>query len=92
MTLKGYICGIRNIFGVALFWENEILYMNKNRLHVCLEGIDRINQDLEKKIKPEDFSPLHYQTTIDLEHFKVISGEFDIFKKRTEEERLAGYF
>jgi hypothetical protein len=90
MTLKGYICGIRNIFGVALFWENEILYMNKNRLHVCLEGIDRINQDLEKKIKPEDFSPLHYQTMIDLEHFKNFSGEFDLFKERTNEERLAG--
>jgi hypothetical protein len=89
MTLKGYICGIENIFGAALFWDNEILYMNKNWLDACLEGIHRINQDLETKMKPEDFSPLHYQTTIDLEHFNNFMGEFDLFKERTDEERLS---
>jgi hypothetical protein len=90
MPFKGYICGIRNIFSITLFWKNEILGFNKNRLNVCLERIDIINQYLEKKMKPEDFSPLQFQTKIDLEHFKNFSGEFDLFKERTNEERLAG--
>lgn len=88
ITFQGYIFGLQNIFTIAIFWNNEVLYMNRNLFDESLEEIDIINKNLETKIKPEEFSPLRYQTTIDLEHFKNFSGEFDVFKKPTDEERL----
>lgn len=86
----GYAVGIKNIFCIVIFFNNEILFFNKDLIDHCLRAIEKINKSLEIKVKPEDFSPLKYQTTIDLEGYKNISGEFDIFKKRTDEERLSG--
>ena len=29
-VFKGYIVGVKNIFCIAIFWNGEILYFNKN--------------------------------------------------------------
>jgi hypothetical protein len=91
LEFNGYIMGIKNIYCIVIFWEQEILYLNKNLLNDCLEAINKINSSLNLNLQLESYFPLKFETVIDVDVFKDISGEFDIFKKRTEEERLASY-
>ena len=58
----------------------------------CLDEIDQINLDLTKKIEYEEFSPLKYQTTIDLDDFNNICGEFDLLRPMTNKERLGEHW
>ena len=84
----GYIVGLKNIYCIVIFFENKIFCMNKNLFDDCIEDIEQINGFLEKSIQPNEFFPLKYQTTIDIKEFKNFQGEFDIFKKMTDEERI----
>lgn len=86
---KGYIVGVKNIYAITIFYESEVFRFNKNLLTDCLTEIARINLYLDKMMKPEDFSPLQYETTIDIDAFNNFNGEFDIFNPMTDEERLA---
>ncbi len=62
--------------------------MNKNLYNDCLISIEKINKLTGKDLSVSDFSPLKFETKIDLENFKNIEGEFNLSKPRTNEERL----
>lgn len=88
VKLKGAIGGIKNIFCIVIYAGNKIFYFNKNLLADCQKNLEQLSEILGKNITIKDFSPIRYTTTIDLENFKNISGEFDLSKKRTDAERL----
>jgi len=87
---RGYIFGLKNIYCVVIFFKNEMFIFNKNLLSDCEESIQRINTFLNKKVKVNDFFPLKYETNIDIKNFNTITGEFDIFKHTTDEEKING--
>ncbi len=91
LEFNGYIVGVKNIYCIAIFWEQAILYLNKNLLEECLEAINKINSSLNLSLQPESYFPLKYEAIIDVDEFKSISGEFDIFKEMTDKERLSSY-
>lgn len=86
---NGYLVGLKNIFSIGIFLANRKFYFNKNLLDECIKSIEEINLNLPAPIRKEDFFPLRYQTNIDIEAFKNIEGEFNIFKPMTDEERLS---
>jgi hypothetical protein len=90
IALKGYIVGLKNIFCIVIFWNGEVLYLNKNLFNDCIDAINKISKLLNQNLEPEDYFPIRYETTIDIEGFKNVGGEFDIFKKRTDEDRFNG--
>lgn len=87
-TFFGFIIGLKNIFCVAIFCKNEIIYMNKNLYKDCLIAIEKINKLTDQNLSLTDFSPLRFETQIDIGGFKNIQGEFNLSKPRTDEERL----
>lgn len=88
ISFKGFIIGIKNICSIAIFCKNEIIYMNKNLYNDCLISIEKINKLTNQHLSLNDFSPLKFETKIDLDGFKNIQGEFNLSKPRTDEERL----
>jgi hypothetical protein len=88
IVFDGYIIGLKNIFCIVIFCGGEIFYLNKNLLNDCIDAIIKISKLINQNLDPENYFPMQYETTIDIDEFKNLSGEFDIFKKRTDEERL----
>jgi len=88
LIFNGYIIGIKNIFCIVIFWNNEIIYLNKNLLSDCIDSIDKISLSLSQKVDAKKYFPMRYETTIDIEGFKNLCGEFDIFQERTNDERF----
>jgi hypothetical protein len=84
----GYVIGLKNIFCIVLFLNNEMLIFNKNLYKDCLIAIEKINKITGQNLSVKDFSPLKFETQIDIEGFKNIQGEFDLSKPRTDEESL----
>jgi len=91
LRFDGYIVGFKNIYCIVIFWKDEILYLNKNLFNDCLQAISKIDSSLNTHFKLESYFPLKYETSIDIAEFKNTRGEFDIFKRRTEEERFDSY-
>lgn len=88
--LLGYIVGIENIYTVTLYVEDKIINFNRNLPQEFHRDLDRLNEELGVDLTMSDFSPLKYITDIDLDGFRNVEGEFDLLKKRTNEERLSG--
>lgn len=88
IELNGYIIGLKNIYCIAIFLNDEVIYLNKNLYKDCLIAIEKINKITGKNLSVKDFSPLKFETQIDIKGFKNIQGEFDLSKPRTDEERL----
>jgi len=91
IKLKGAIIGLKNIFCISIYIENNIFIFNKNLLNDCIEELKKLNKILEEELVLANFSPIKYTTNIDLKNFRNISGEFDLLKKRTDAERLEGF-
>lgn len=90
VDLLGYLVGIKNVFSIAILCEGQEFYFNRNLPQDYPEKLSKLSKILGRKLTMKDFSPLKYVTNIDLDGFKNIEGEFDLMKKRTEEERLEG--
>lgn len=84
----GYIVGIKNLFSIAICISDKVFYFNLNLKEGYERKIKKIGNMIGKDLTMSDFSPLKYQTDIDLEGFSNIEGEFDLLKKRTNKERL----
>jgi hypothetical protein len=87
-SFNGYIGGLKNIFFITIFLNNEIIYLNKNLYSDCLNAIEKINRITGQNLSAKDFSPLKFETQIDVEGFKNIQGEFDLSKPTTDEDRF----
>lgn len=90
IELLGNLIGIKNIFSIAIYADDQIFYFNRNLPGDYPETLDKLSKVLGRKLTMKKFSPLKYVTDIDLPGFRNIDGEFDLMKKRTEEERLEG--
>ena len=90
VELLGNLVGIKNVFSIAIYVDDQIFYFNRNLPGDYPATLERLSKALDRKLTMKDFSPLKYLTDIDLDGFKNIEGEFDLMKKRTEEERLEG--
>lgn len=88
IELNGYIIGLKNIYCIVIFLNDEVIYLNKNLYKDCLIAIEKINKITGQHLSVKDFSPLKFDTQIDIEGFKNIQGEFDLSKPRTDAERL----
>jgi len=89
IELNGYIVGLKNIYCIVLFINNEdVIYLNKNLYQDCLIAIEKINKLTGHNLTVKDFSSLKFETQIDIEGFKNIQSEFDLSKPRTDAERL----
>lgn len=91
IELLGYLVGAGEIYCIAIFAGDKVFYFNRNRPQDYAEKLNEMNQLLGKNLTLENFSPLKYTTDIDLEGLGNFEGEFDLLKKRTNEERLRGY-
>ena|SRR3989338_1103059 len=90
IELVGYIVGVQDIFSIAIYVDSDRFGFNRNLPGDYSGTLDKLSKALGKRLTIENFSPLKYITDIDLEGFRNIEGEFDLLKKRTEEERLRG--
>lgn len=90
IELLGYLVGAGEIYCIAIFAGDKVFYFNRNRPQDYAEKLNEMNQLLGKNLTLENFSPLKYTTDIDLEGLGNFEGEFDLLKKRTNEERLRG--
>ena len=88
IKLMGFLVGIKNVFSIAIYVDDQVFYFNRNLQGDYPETLEKLSKALGQEITMKDFSPLKYVTDIDLPGFKNIEGEFDLMKKRTEEERL----
>ena len=88
VELFGYLVWIKNIFSIAILCEGQEFYFNRNLPGDYQKNLDQLGKTLGLKLTTSDFSPLKYRTDIELEGFRNIEGEFDLLKKRTDEERL----
>ena len=88
IKLFGYIVGVRSIFSIAVYLNNQRYGFNKNLLDRCAENIRKLRMILKHDIDMSDFSPLKFTTDISIEGFSNIDGEFDLLKKQTNEEKL----
>jgi hypothetical protein len=88
IELLGYIVGVKNIYTITLYVRDMIINFNRNLPQYYQQDLDKLATVLGHKLTIFDFSPLKYITDIDLEGFRNIEGEFDLLKKRTDEERL----
>ncbi len=88
IELKGYIVGLKNIYCIVIFIEKEIFYLNKNLYNDCIQDLKRMNALLGVQLNPNEYFPIQYETTMNIEGFNNFCGEFDIFKPMTNEERL----
>ena len=91
VVLEGYTIGVKNIFCIVICTESQTYVINKNFLEDCFVEIKKISSEFKIKITPQDFSPVYYKTTVNLSEFENFSGEFNLLKKRTDEERLDCY-
>ncbi len=90
IELFGYIVGIKDVYTITLYVENLIINFNRNLPQDYQKDLSELSKALGRALTIKDFSPLKYRTDIDLEGFRNIEGEFDLLKKRTDEERLQG--
>lgn len=88
IRLFGSIVGVKNIYSITIFANNKIFRFNKNLPDRMLEELEKLSHAIGKKITLEEFSPLKYTTTIDIEGLKNVSGFIDFSKKSTLEEQL----
>lgn len=89
LKLLGCTSGVENIFSIAIYLKEKIFYFNKNFPSDYTETLKKMSAILGKNLTIENFSPLKYITDIDdLAGLGNIEGEFDLLKKRTNEERL----
>lgn len=88
IELMGYIVGVKNIYSIAIFIGDQKFRFNRNLPGDYPKTLEKLSKALGRKLLISDFSPLKYKTDIDLEGFRNIEGEFDLLKKRTDEERL----
>ena len=86
----GYIVGVKNVFTIAIYESNLIVYFNRNLPGDYTSSLDKLSKVRGKKFYVENFTPLQYVTDIDLDGFVNISGEFDLLKRPTNAERLEG--
>lgn len=86
----GYIVGVQDIFCVAIFLEDKKFHFNRSTQSDYAKNLNKMSLLLGKNLTLENFSPLKYTTDIDLEGLGNFEGEFDLLKKRTNEERLRG--
>ena len=82
-TDSGYLVGAINIYCIRLFFNGNTYTFNKNLPDRCLKAFEKFAEVLRayKTTLIPDIFPLKYETTIDLEGYKNISGEFDAFEK-----------
>lgn len=90
LEFLGCIVGVKNIYSIAIYVRDQIFYFNRNLPGDYQKTLEKLGETLGRKLTISDFSPLKYVTDIDLEDFRNIEGEFDLLKKRTDEERLKG--
>lgn len=57
LELNGYIIGLKDIYCVAIFLDNEVVYLNKNLNKDCLAAIEKINKMTRQNLSIIDFSP-----------------------------------
>ncbi len=90
MTFKGYIIGAQNIYGVGIFNAGKKYRFNKNALEECIAQFNLFIQKLpfNKIFLISEIFPIRYETTIDLEGFHNVSGEFNAFEKLQEKRLL----
>ncbi len=90
IELIGYIVGVQNIYCISIYAGDEKFFFNRNLPNDYPKTLAKLGKALNCSLSILDFSPLQYTTDIHLECFKNISGEFDLLKVRTNEERLQG--
>jgi hypothetical protein len=88
LKFEGYIVGVKNIFCIAIYLNNQTLFFNKNLPKNCLKSLEKINKLLGLSLTIQDISPLKYSTIVNWECFKNMNGEINFLQKRTNEERL----
>lgn len=90
IELVGYVVGVKNIFSIAIAFEETKFSFNRNLPEYYAESLHSVSKFIDRELTMKDFSPLKYTTDIDLQGFRNISGEFDLLKKRTIEEQMDG--
>ena len=92
MIFKGYVNNILKVFCVNFFWNNKIYFFNKNAPDWCLEQFYKLAETLQteknKIIVIPDIFPVKYETAIDLEGYRNVSGEFNAFEKLKDQRLL----
>ncbi len=88
LEFLGYIVGCGDIYCIAIFVGDKIFYFNRNLQGDYLDSLNKMSVVLGKNITLSNFSPLKYKTDFSLNGFNNFEGEFDLLKKRTNEERL----
>ncbi len=85
IIFKGYLVGAINIYCIGLFYNSSMFIFNKNAPDFCLKQFSKLAEeiqiDMNRKIMIPDIFPLKYETDIDLENYRNISGEFNAFEK-----------
>lgn len=84
----GYIVGFGDIFSIAIFIKENVFYFNRNLPGDYAKTLSKMSKILGKNLTLSNFSPLKYTTDFLLDGYNNFEGEFDLLKKRTDEERL----
>lgn len=88
LELLGYTIGFGDIYCIAIFAGDKVFYFNRNSPEDYEKNLNKMGEILGKKLTLSNFSPLKYVTDIDFPGIDNFEGEFDLLKKRTNEERL----
>lgn len=88
IILKGYLVGAINIYCIRLFFHGKTFVFNKNLPDFCLKDFNKLIELLPsgKNTKITDIFPVKYETTIDLEGYQNITGEFDAFEEMKKQD------
>jgi len=90
IILKGYLVGALNIYCIGIFSGGDEFLFNKNMPDRCMLAFEKLIKTLILKNPTliSDIFPLKYETTIDIEGFRNISGEFNAFEKLKDKRLL----
>lgn len=85
MTFNGYLMDGAHVYCIGLFFKGNEFIFNKNLTSRCLKRFKELRELLpsSKTILIPDIFPLKYETVINLEGYKNITGEFDAFEENS---------